>query len=210
MHAISGYLGYERMMGFRRLFDIGNEQSFPTYVSAINLLLAAILLHLLSLIRRNEGNVSCRFWRILSVLFLWLSIDESIGIHEIFGNVFRYAVVQASIPPIVQTHEWLPFGFAFLVIAVVVLLPGLRTVPRNTVQWMFVAGAVFVVGAVGFEYLGALMLETGFVESRNESIYIARRVLEESFEMYGIGIFNWAIYREAFGTNTPVITSAGG
>ena len=64
-----------------------------------------------------------------------------------------------------------------------------------------IAATIFISGAVGFEYLGAVMLETGMVESRNDIAYLIRRIFEEGFEMYGIALFNCALYREILQRN---------
>lgn len=197
--------GHKGLLGFGRLFDVGSEFSIPTYVSTLNLLLAAVLLYLLYRSRREAGSEDYRCWQLLSLLFLGLSMDESISIHENFANVYHFLVDRGWFPSIMSSHEWLPFGVLFVVVAAVVFLPQLRKVNLQTAKLMVLAGAVFVTGAVGFEYLGAVMLETEIVASKNEPIYVARRLFEEGFEMYGIALFNWAVYREMLRTPAAVI-----
>ena len=94
----------------------------------------------------------------------------------------------------------------FFVLAVsIVLLPFVSKLPTDTRRYFLIAGCVFVTGAVGFEYLGALMLETGIVESRKDMAYLVRRLFEEGFEMYGVAIFNCALYREILRRKISVI-----
>ena len=197
--------GHKGLLGFGRLFDVGSEFSIATFISTLNLLLAAILLYLLYRSRRDVGSEDYRCWQLLSLLFFGLAMDESISIHENFSRVYQFLVQRGWFPPIMDSHEWLPFGVLFVIVAAAVFLPQLRKVNLQTAKLMVLAGAVFVTGAVGFEYLGAMMLKTEFVASKSEPIYVARRLFEEGFEMYGIALFNWAIYREMLRAPAEVV-----
>ena len=123
-------------------------------------------------------------------------MDESISIHENFANVYPYFVRQGWMPGIMQSHEWIPFGVLFVVGIAIVVIPLLRHVNRRTVIYMFIAGAIFLAGAIGFEFLGAVMLEYDLVSSKTDALYLGRRIVEEALEMYGIALFNWIIYKE--------------
>ena len=188
--------GYGDLLGFLRLLDVRGEQSIPAYVSAINLLLASILIFIIYSYEKSNKQNGAGYWLFLSILFLYLSIDESASIHENFENVHRYLVRKELISPILDTHQWLPFGVFFIFAVSIVLLPFVRKLPADTRRYFLIAGCVFITGAVGFEYLGAWMRKTGFVESRQDWAYLIRRLFEEGFEMYGVAIFNCALYRE--------------
>ena len=193
--------GHGGLLGFLPLLDVGNEQSIPTYISVVNLILASLLLFAIYVFEKAKNHSHFRYWGLLSVLFLLLSIDESASIHEQFSNLHDYLVAHELISPILSTHQWLPFGLAFIVLVSVILLPFIRNLPRKTIGIFSIAATVFVVGAVGLEYVGALMLETGMVESKNDIAYLIRRLFEEGFEMYGIALFNCALYREILQRN---------
>ncbi len=184
------------LFGFLRLLDVSSEQSIPTYVSVINLLLASILIFIIYSYEKTNKQNGAGYWLFLSILFLYLSVDESASIHENFGNIQGYLVRKELISPIVSTHPWLPFGVFFVFAVSIVLLPFLRKLPTDTRRYFLIAGCVFVTGAVGFEYLGTVMLEKGIVESTKDMAYLVRRLFEEGFEMYGVAIFNCALYRE--------------
>ena len=193
--------GHGGLLGFLPLLDVGNEQSFPTYVSVINLLLTSLLLFAIYVFEKVNDNERYRYWLFLSALFLLLSVDESASIHEQFANVHDYLVDHELIPHILSTHQWLPFGIAFMVIVLAILLPFIINLPRKTLGLFSLAATVFIAGAVGFEYLGAVMLETEIVDSKNDIAYLIRRIFEEGFEMYGIALFNCVLYREIFQRN---------
>ena len=43
-YSVPKLTGHDSLFGFLRFLDVGSEQSIPTYVSVINLLLASILI----------------------------------------------------------------------------------------------------------------------------------------------------------------------
>ena len=197
--------GHGSLLGFLRLLSVSSEQSIPTYVSVINLLLASILVFIIYSYEKTNKQNGAGYWLFLSILFLFLSIDESISIHEKFGYIQGYLVRKELISPILVTHRWLPFGVFFVFIVSIVLFPFVRELPADTRRYFLIAGFVFITGAIGFEYLAAWMLETGFVESKKDWAYLVRRLFEEGFEMYGVAIFNCALYREILRRKISVI-----
>ena len=196
--------GHDSLFGFLRLLDVGEERSIPTYVSVINLLLGSILIFIIYGYEKANNQSGAGYWLFLSILFLYLSVDESASIHENFRYVYRYLVRKEIISPILSTNEWLPFGVFFIFAVSIVLLPFVRKLPTDTRRYFLIAGCVFVTGAVGFEYLAALMREAGIDESRPHTVRLVK-LLEEGFEMYGVAIFNCALYREILRRKISVI-----
>ncbi len=68
-----------------------------------------------------------------------------------------------------------------------------------------ISGLIFIFGAVGLEFVGELMFKTGFIESSADLFYIFCRLFEEAFEMYGIALFNCALYREILNRKITLI-----
>jgi hypothetical protein len=188
--------GHGNLLGFLRLLNVGSEQSIPTYVSVLNLLIASILLFIIYNYERAKEQSGAGYWMFLSILFLYLSLDESASIHENFANIHDYLVDKDVVAPVLDTHQWLPFGLFFLAVVSIILVPFIRKLQPSTRRSFIFAGGVFVTGAIGFEYLGALMLETGFSDDRRDMSYLIRRIFEGGFEMDGIVIFNCALYHE--------------
>ena len=195
--------GHGDLLGFLRLLDVRGEQSIPTYVSAINLLLASILIFIIYSYEKTNRQNGAGYWLFLFILFLYLSIDESASIHENFGNIYAYLVRKELVSPILNTHRWLPFGVFFLFAVSIILLPFVSKLPTDTRRYFLIAGCVFVTGAVGLEYLAALMREAGIAESRHAARLV--QLLEEGFEMYGVAIFNCALYREILRRKISVV-----
>ncbi len=177
-----------------RFVDVGHEQSIPTYFSVINILLSSVLLFVIYRYEKINNNKGWKYWLFLSLLLLFLSVDESIGIHESYAVLYRSLAEQGIITNQLEHNQWLPFGILFIFIVGISLIPFFRTLSRKTLSYFILSGIVFVTGAIGFEYLGALMLRKGYGD--DDLIYLVRRLFEEGFEMFGIVIFNCALFHE--------------
>ena len=81
--------GHDSVFGILNLLDVGEEQSIPTYVSILNLLLASILIFMIYYHEKTLDHNWSSYWGFLAVLFLSLSLDESASIHEKFGDFHR-------------------------------------------------------------------------------------------------------------------------
>jgi len=184
------------LWGFLRLLDVGAELSIPTFFSILNLFFAALLLLIIYAYEKAQQNIGARYWLFLALIFAFLSADESASIHENFDQVFDFFTYHGINLPSLGTHNWVIFGLFFILVIGISLIPFLKSLPKKTLIYFMVSGTIFVTGAVGFEYLGAIMIKTGFVESKKDLAYLIRRIFEEGFEMYGIALFNSALYRE--------------
>ncbi len=184
------FVGDDIVRRFLKLFDVGNESSLPTWFSSVNLLLSSVLLFLIFSMARRCGDKLTKYWLALCILFLAFSIDEVAAIHERAGGLMRYT---GPIFPVLATHSWILYGAIFSILVLLLFIPFLRRLPRRTALIFLLAGCVFVSGALGFEFVGAWMLYTDFA-GRDDLIYNLRRLGEEGGEMYGIVIFNCALF----------------
>lgn len=200
--------GHDYALGFLRLVDIGKERSFATFFSALNLLLASLLLLTLYTYEKATDSPRSRYWLLVGLLLLAMSVDEAAAIHEHFARVWK-ALAERGMVPFIPSHEWLPFGVAAVLIVGTVLIPFVRSLPRDTAFRFVLAGFLFVLGAVGFEALGAWMLATDFVYSSRDPIYQARRVCEEGLEMSAIALFNVTLYREVLKRDISILFNGG-
>ncbi|MGB3789740.1 MAG: hypothetical protein WA949_17140 [Phormidesmis sp.] len=179
-----------------KLFDVGHEQSVPTYFSALNLLLSAVLLWVIYRYETLNRHKWRKYWLHLSALFFFLSMDEAISIHEKLGKIPNILTRMGISVFEIERHKWLPFGIALVVIVTVYLIPFLRVLPRDTLFLFLASGLVFLTGAIGFEYLGSFMEKNDIVDSRTDTLYLIRLLFEEGFEMCGVVLFNCVLYRE--------------
>src|SRR5690349_10987853 len=67
-------------------FDASSEANIPTFFSSLLLFIAAAILYLIyKNAPRAEGKKN--YWLALSIIFAWLSVDETASIHEQFGKI---------------------------------------------------------------------------------------------------------------------------
>jgi hypothetical protein len=190
MYLFTAATGHRRLLGLSVILDVGAEQSLPTYFSTLNLLLSSGLLWLIYRLGIVAPALR-RYWLILSLIFLVLSADEAISLHEKLTYLRRYT---GGIDAL-ATHGWVIYGFPLVLALGLYFVPFLLRLPSH-LRWRIVAaGAVFVTGALGFETLAGLMLHAK-IASMDSLLYKMRRLAEEGCEMYGIALFNCVLFAE--------------
>lgn len=168
------------------LFNVNNEHNFPSAFSAANLLLAS---GLLLVVGRNaeDSTASARFWLLLSFVFLFLSIDEFVQVHEMLvGPTQR---LMGSDEGVLRFAWVLPYGALLAIFGAIIFREYWRLASRTRMLFT-VAGALFVFGAVGFEAMGGVYLEEG---SSKSLVLMMLTMTEEGLEMFGIALFNYAL-----------------
>jgi hypothetical protein len=179
------YFDHDSVYGFVPLFDFNTEKNIPTLFSSITLIIASILLLSISLTHKKLKS-SYIMWFGLSVIFLFLSIDEIHSIHERFGKPTREAFNTSGL----LFYAWIiPYGVA-LVIFIITYSNFLIKLPKNTMILFFVSGVIFILGAIGFEMLGGRQHE---LYGSSSILYAFYYTCEESLEMIGIAIFIYTL-----------------
>ena len=167
------------------LFDFNKEGNMPSFFSSLLLIACALLL--LYIGKDEKFNKKKHLdWYGLSIVFLFLSIDENTGVHERFTLITRNSLNTSGL----LYYAWvIPYGIALLVF-LIVYLKFLSRLPKAT-AWLFVfSGLVFVMGALGFEMLGGWVEENYGIN--NISFYILY-TCEEFLEMLGLVGFIYAL-----------------
>lgn len=182
--------GHGRLMGLIPLLDLGNEAGAATFFSALNLLLAALLTYLFS--HAPDNAAGSRRWRLLSGVFVYLAFDEAMVLHENLSLLYPFVTDSGAL--IGERHGWLLFGGIFAAAAGFAFAPLLLSLRRGLMMLVACSATLFAVGAIGFEFIGSLMIRSGI--SPDSLLYDVRRVVEEGLEMAGIAIYNWALVRE--------------
>ena len=165
-------------------FDLAFEPSVPNWYSSCSLLVCGVLLGVIARAKRREAGFW--HWAILAALFVGLSVDEGVRFHE----MLHYAIASR-----VETHGLLYFPWvipALIFVALVGLsyLPFLMRLERRTALLFIVAGATYVMGAVGMDMIGGVIVEQHGMESIQHSF---AQSMEELLEMLGVLIFLYAL-----------------
>jgi hypothetical protein len=186
-HVFDRDLGGEH--GLIQVFDLRVERNLPTVYSTLLLALAALVVFLVAVRSRGRGDSDFRRWGILSLVLLFLSVDETAALHERWTFLIREYINPTGI-----LHDaWvIPFA-GILVVLAAYFWPFLKRLPADTRNRFILAGAVFVGGAFGME------LVEGYYESCCgtwvDAPYAFMAGIEELSELIGMAIFVDAVLR---------------
>lgn len=180
------YLGGHELFGLLDLFDLDIEGNIPTLYSAVAVLFCAALLALITYTNWRKTDGRRFYWLGLSLLFVFLGIDEGAAIHEEIGSWLENYFDARG----VLYFYWIvPYGIATFVLALA-YLKFVWTLPVDT-RWRFVlAGVIYLGGALGIEMLGAREAD---LHDTSTVTYAFLFTLEETLEMLGIVVFIHAL-----------------
>ena len=160
--------------------SLSYEGNLPTWYSSGLLWTAALGLGLCA--RHDDRGERVRWW-MLAALFMLMSLDESMELHEDLGGAELHGVLYFS---------WVVPGALLTAVFAVTYLRFWQLLPQPT-RWGFaLAFALYVGGALGMELpLGAWVEAHG-----DENLgYALLDVVEESLEICGLSVFLVAIHR---------------
>ena len=184
-----GQSAVTKLMG---IFDPVKEASITTVFAMLNLLISSILLFVIYLNRRKLQRTGSRYWLILSIIFFALSIDEVAQLHERSGNMIADMDAFSS-----QVHESFNPDFVFTgffaLVVFVAFIPFLWQLTRRTFVLFLVAGGIFVSGALLLELVELFLLQQKIADE-GDALLVIRSIVEEVCELYGIAIFNFALF----------------
>ena len=175
------------------LFDVDVERSLYTWLSSIVLYTIAGLLILLGLRARADGQRYSSHWLLLGFVFILLSADEAVSIHEKISGILTNLLDTSGV-----------FYFAWTIPALILVgagfvfyVPFLLSLPRRVSVVMVVSAAIYIAGAIGMELVAGGYVQDSGVQTLG---YRALANLEEALEGIGLAIFLWCLLRLAFGT----------
>src|SRR5215216_6860118 len=203
--------GVEGYLQPLRIFDVGEERSIPTWFESIQFLLCSILLAVVAVAKKRRSDRYSLHWSFLSVIFLELSLDEVASIHEAIGAQSERLLHNTTgfTPGGAIKFFWVVPGTIFVFIVLVAYLRFLANLSRSTRYSFLLAGALFVLGALGLEMLSAQVSSSsegianffgmelglsGHSGSALPKIMIGLQTcVEEMFEMLGLTAFIYAL-----------------
>jgi len=174
--------GDDRLHGFVYMFSLGAEMNVPAFYATFSLLFVALLLAAVGWTSRGDADGNAPYWLGLSAIFVFLSSDEMLAIHERLSDPVRGVLGTSGL----LFYAWvIPYGLALVVLAPLGVRFLMR-LPRQTATTFVWGGIVFVAGAVGAEMLGGWYSE---LHGNAHPVYVAIQTIEEVFEMLGVLIF---------------------
>ena len=181
------YLFNRQALVFQMLdfFDLRQEGNFPTFYSVLLLFTSSILLFGISIRQKNSESPTV-LWLILGVIFVFLSLDEMTEIHETIDHSFLRVKFNFSGYLI---NAWVvPYSIAVFFIFLI-YLKFIFKLPRRIAILFVISGAIYVLGAIGFEMIGGRQYE---LHGRG-IIVISLGTVEEFLEILGISIFIYSL-----------------
>lgn len=199
--------GHDTVFGIAKFFDLWPETTIPAWYSSVTLSLCGVGLLVIAWATRRSGQSGTLYWLGLALLFLFVSLDEAIALHERLMKPVREMFGLSG----ALLFAWVvPYGMAILALAAI-YFRFLSNLPKPTRRQFLLAAAVFLGGAMGVEMIGGVVYEAGNFE-RAVPIEICNGV-EEALEMLGVAIFLYALtdhlgrefpgLRLAFGESRP-------
>ena len=82
---------------FAPMLNVDKEQNIPTLYSWSALLFCAMLLLVIAQAKKAAGDHYTNYWRVLAVIFAYLSLDEATSLHELFIDPLRASLNASGI-----------------------------------------------------------------------------------------------------------------
>ena len=178
-----GFLQAEWGLKLFKKFYVDLEQNIPSFYNTMLLLISSLLLLYIFILKKNLLK-NYHPWLTLFLVFSFLSIDENTSVHEAFITILpKYFGVGGDG---YLTFAWvIPYG-GFVILFVIYFFNFLLTLNKKIALGFVVSGFVYVLGAIGFEMLGAKFVSMQGVENFTYALFAT---IEETLEMSGIILF---------------------
>jgi len=168
------------------LFNLDGEMNVPAWYSSSTLLLCSILLGLIANHKMREGDGYSRHWVGLALIFVFLSLDEAISVHERLTAPMHLLLGGGS------GFFYFPWVIPYMIVVALFLLVYWKFIIdlTPTIRKLFLmAGAIYVGGALGMEMISGFYSDVyGY-----DWTYELLATIEEVGEMLGIVIFIYAL-----------------
>jgi hypothetical protein len=174
--------GENTALGTLRPLSLYDENCLADWYGFLLMAFAAVLIAV-----TGYGETRARwkpYWYVLAAIFAYLSIDESVGLHEMFMTLMAPFHFTGAL-----TYSWVvPYGAACIILGLI-YLPFVVAQPEPLRRQLVLAGAFFLASALGLE------LVEGYCGSRYEfgRCYMASMMTEEFGEMLGLTILVTAL-----------------
>lgn len=171
---------------FSTVFSLDREANIPTFYSFLALLFSALLLGAIAHAKNLDSSPYKQHWKILSFIFLYLSLDEAGQLHEKLIPPLRSLLNATGF----LFYTWVvPFSF-LVVIFLLSYSKFLFHLPVSTKKLFVAATALYIAGAMGLELVGGYIFTLKVLPPL---FYTIATTIEESLEMLGIVVFIHAL-----------------
>jgi len=168
------------------LFFIDGEGNVPALFSTWLFLINAVLF-LIAWKAAGLAGDSQKIWLVLSIVFIFLALDESISIHERLIDPLRQALGATGI----FYYAWIiPYGIGVVLLAIFAI-PIFWRMQKRIRFWFGLSAATYLFAAIGLEMISGKYLV--MMNEKKDIVWILMITLEESLEMVGLIILVYAL-----------------
>lgn len=172
-------LGYPFVKGFVPLFNFDEESNVPTFYSSMLLLMASALFYWITRIDEATGSKQVWRWRLLSLLFFYLAVDEFATIHELLIGPLRDMFHLTGI----FYFSWVIAGMAGVSLLGIFYFRFVINLPSRFRSELLLAAALYLTGVIGFEMIGG---NYAYIHGAYNIQYALITTGEELFEIAGL------------------------
>jgi hypothetical protein len=165
--------------------DVEAERSLYTWYSTCILLLTGFIASCHA-DRVGRHGPHFRQWVGIGVLFVYLSLDEMLSVHEKLSAIGGRIVEPTGF----FRYSWVVPGLFLAGIVAFSLSSLVLDLPKRQRFWTIASGAIFLGGAVGMEMISG---KIAFVLSRDTLLYQAVNSVEEAMEVIAVLMFMWVV-----------------
>ena len=168
------------------LFFLDGEGNVPALFSVGLFLLNAAFFLVVWKAKRVAGDAS-KIWLFLSVVFVFLALDESISIHERLIDPLRQAFDASGL----LYYTWIiPYGIGVVLLSIFVF-PVFWRMQKRIRFWFGLSAVVYLFAAIGLEMISGKYLV--MMNEKKDIWWILLITLEELLEMAGLIILTYAL-----------------
>ena len=173
--------GGAKLGGLVRLFNLVRECNIPGWYASALLLACAAALAAIAATKPLEEGAYKRHWMALSLIFLYISMDETAQIHELVNAPLRQALGVGG----ALYYAWVIPMFFLLIVLTLAYLKFLLALPPRFRRLFVIAAVIYVGGAFGTEFFVNYWVAT----YGPDSIYGLLTIVQELMELTGLSIF---------------------
>jgi len=176
-----------------RLFGVGSDTGIPAWYSSLALFFASVLVMTIAAARKARGDRRYLYrWTFLSVIFLYLSADEMLALHEKASSTLVQPILKATpySSSALLNYPWIVLYGPLVLIFALAYLRFWLDLPTRIQLLFFVAGGLFVGGGIVVEVFNgwyAALYGTGDLVAATMTHF------EELCEMLGVTVFIYAL-----------------
>lgn len=189
----------ESIIGIIAFFNVSGEFNLPAFYSAFLLLFASLLLMIISIKSKLDSAPFSAMWALLTLGFVYLSLDEMLVLHERFSLLIRTATNWSGTG--VLRSPWVIIGLLLSAICALLFFRFYMYLDKRTRIVFLIAGITYVFAAMGFE-----IIENIYDEKHGQDfVYRLMQHVEEGLEMAAIILFIFGLLRYMSDTKTRII-----